>query len=172
MVEIRNLTKRYGTHLAVDDLSFTVEPGRIYGFLGPNGAGKSTTVKLMTGILTPSAGECVIGGRVPWNDRREHVRHLGAVFGQRTQLWWDVPILDSFELLRDVYALEEGAFRRRLEELVEGLEAAPRQPLAELGAVLELLVRLAGSGPPRVRRRRRGVFLHSRPVGRALPYGG
>ena len=132
---------------ALEDVSFSIERGELVGMIGPNGAGKSTTVKLMTGILTPSAGDCRIDGRIPWADRKAHVRHLGAVFGQRTQLWWDVPILDSFELLRDVYALEEGAFRRRLEELVEGLELHDflHTPLRQLSLGQRMRAELCGS---------------------------
>ncbi|MBR4081166.1 MAG: ATP-binding cassette domain-containing protein [Clostridia bacterium] len=132
---------------ALEDVSFSIERGELVGIIGPNGAGKSTTVKLMTGILTPSAGTCRIDGRVPWEDRRAHVRHLGAVFGQRTQLWWDVPILDSFELLRDVYSLREPAFRARLEELVEGLDLSGflRTPLRQLSLGQRMRAELCGS---------------------------
>ena len=132
---------------ALEDVSFTIERGELIGMIGPNGAGKSTAVKLMTGILTPTAGECVIGGRIPWNERKEHVRHLGAVFGQRTQLWWDVPILDSFELLRDVYSVEEHAFRRRLDELVAGLDLSSflHTPLRQLSLGQRMRAELCGS---------------------------
>ena len=140
---------RRETHVvrALEDVSFSIERGELVGLIGPNGAGKSTTVKLMTGILTPSGGACRIDGRVPWEDRRAHVRHLGAVFGQRTQLWWDVPILDSFELLRDVYALEGSAFRRRLDELVDGLELADflHTPLRQLSLGQRMRAELCGS---------------------------
>ena len=107
---------------ALKDASFTIENGELVGLIGPNGAGKSTTVKLMTGILTPTAGTCTVDGRSPWKNRQEHVRHLGAVFGQRTQLWWDVPIRDSFLLLRDIYALDHAVWQKRLDELTEALD--------------------------------------------------
>ncbi len=79
---------------ALKDVSFSIEQGELVGYIGPNGAGKSTTVKILSGILTPDGGQVTVGGRVPWKERKQHVRHIGVVFGQRTQLWWDVPILD------------------------------------------------------------------------------
>jgi len=90
---------------ALNDVSFQVKTGEIVGYIGPNGAGKSTTIKIMSGILVPSSGRCEILGLTPWNSRIEHVRNIGVVFGQRTQLWWDVPVLDSFMLLKDIYKL-------------------------------------------------------------------
>ncbi len=72
------------------------------GYIGPNGAGKSSTIKVLSGILTPDSGSCTINGRIPWKERKEHVSEIGVVFGQRSQLWWDVPVFDSFELLRDI----------------------------------------------------------------------
>ncbi len=85
---------------ALQDVSFDVEQGELVGYIGPNGAGKSTTVKILSGILTPDEGAVTVGGRVPWKERKAHVRRIGVVFGQRMQLWWDVPIADSFELLK------------------------------------------------------------------------
>lgn len=107
---------------ALSDATFTIEKGELLGLIGPNGAGKSTTVKLLTGILTPTSGTCTVDGRTPWENRKEHVRRLGAVFGQRTQLWWDVPIRDSFLLLRDIYDIDNGAWQNRLDALVDALE--------------------------------------------------
>ena len=80
---------------ALRGVSFSIERGELVGYIGPNGAGKSTTVKILSGILTPDGGQATVGGRVPWRERKQHVRRIGVVFGQRTQLWWDVPILDS-----------------------------------------------------------------------------
>ena len=99
MIEVKNLSKNYGPVPAVKGISVTVKEGCIYGFLGPNGAGKSSTIKIMSGVLTPDSGECLINGRIPWKDRVEHAKEIGVVFGQRSQLWWDVPVNDSFELI-------------------------------------------------------------------------
>ena len=119
---------------ALRDITFDVEEGELVGYIGPNGAGKSTTVKVMGGILTPDGGECRVMGRVPWRERREHVQHIGVVFGQRSQLWWDVPVADSFELLRDIYAVPQADYARRLRELTERLDvgAALRTPARQL----------------------------------------
>ena len=93
------ITREKETLQALQDLCFDVEEGELIGYIGPNGAGKSTTVKILSGILTPDGGTALVGGRVPWKDRKAYVRQIGVVFGQRTQLWWDVPILDSYDLL-------------------------------------------------------------------------
>ena len=114
--------REYTEIRALQDVSFTIGDGEMVGYIGPNGAGKSSTVKIMSGILTPDSGECVINGRVPWKDRREHVHQIGVVFGQRSQLWWDVPVVDSFQLLRDIYRVEEDTYRRNLGELTELLD--------------------------------------------------
>ena len=82
-------------------------------------AGKSSTIKILSGILTPDSGTCVIDGRVPWKDRRAHVSQIGVVFGQRSQLWWDVPVIDSFELIRDIYAVTEDVYKRNLRDLTD-----------------------------------------------------
>ena len=102
---------------ALQDVSFRIGDGEAVGYIGPNGAGKSSTIKVMSGILTPDSGTCVIDGLTPWRDRRAHVSRIGVVFGQRSQLWWDVPVIDSMELLRDVYRVPERTFRRNLDEL-------------------------------------------------------
>ena len=104
---------------ALDDVSFTVRDGEMVGYIGPNGAGKSTTIKIMCGILTPDSGTCVIDGRTPWKDRIAHVKHIGVVFGQRSQLWWDVPVCDSFDLIRDIYRVDQKAYQQTLDELTE-----------------------------------------------------
>ena len=132
---------------ALQDASFSVDEGELVGLIGPNGAGKSTTVKLLTGILTPTGGTCRVDGRVPWLERREHVRHLGAVFGQRTQLWWDVPIHDSFLLLRDVYSLDKTTWQRRLDELMDALdlEELLHTPLRQLSLGQRMRAELCGS---------------------------
>ena len=115
-------SREYQTVEALKDVSFQVQDGEIVGYIGPNGAGKSTTIKTMCGILTPDSGSCVINGRVPWKERKRHVREIGVVFGQRSQLWWDIPVIDSFQLLRDMYKIELSVYKRNLEELTELLE--------------------------------------------------
>ena len=97
----------------------SIEDGEAVGYIGPNGAGKSSTIKILSGILTPDSGTCVIDGRVPWKDRRAHVSQIGVVFGQRSQLWWDVPVIDSFELIRDIYAVTEDVYKRNLRDLTD-----------------------------------------------------
>lgn len=145
---LSRLWKRDVQHIdALQEASFTVEEGELVGLIGPNGAGKSTTVKLLTGILTPTGGTCQVDGRVPWLERKAHVRHLGVVFGQRTQLWWDVPIHDSFLLLRDVYSLDKAAWQRRLDQLVDALELSAflQTPLRQLSLGQRMRAELCGS---------------------------
>ena len=115
-------SREYDYIHALDDLSFDVNDGEMVGYIGPNGAGKSSTIKVMSGILTPDAGECVIDGLTPWRDRMRHARNIGVVFGQRSQLWWEVPVIDSFELLRDIYDVDRTRFKRSMDELVERLD--------------------------------------------------
>ena len=119
ILEMQNVEKRFGGVRAIDQFSLKVEPGMIYGLIGPNGAGKSSTIKILSGILKPDSGSCVIDGRVPWKDRRAHVSQIGVVFGQRSQLWWDVPVIDSFELIRDIYAVTEDVYKRNLRDLTD-----------------------------------------------------
>ncbi|NLO47570.1 MAG: ATP-binding cassette domain-containing protein [Clostridiales bacterium] len=109
---------------ALDGIGFQIGEGELVGYIGPNGAGKSTTVKIMSGILTPDCGICEIGGRVPWKDRVKHVSEIGVVFGQRSQLWWDVPVSDSFSLLKDIYDIPETQYQERLRELTNALNIA------------------------------------------------
>jgi ABC-2 type transport system ATP-binding protein len=113
---------------ALDGVSFSVGKGEIAGFIGPNGAGKSTAIKIMSGILVPDSGECGVLGTCPWKNRRNYVGRIGVVFGQRTQLWWDVPVRDSLDLLADIYNVAKDRFRRNLEELSELLELGPLLP--------------------------------------------
>ncbi|NLZ89379.1 MAG: ATP-binding cassette domain-containing protein [Clostridiales bacterium] len=120
---------------ALKDVSFTVPDGQIVGYIGPNGAGKSTTIKVMCGILTPDSGVCVIDGRMPWLERVQHVQHIGAVFGQRSQLWWDVPVGDSMALIRDIYKVDKKDYQARLDELtsllnLEDLLTTPARSLS------------------------------------------
>ncbi|GII77200.1 hypothetical protein Sru01_21820 [Sphaerisporangium rufum] len=122
---------------AVRDLSFTVAAGEFVGYLGPNGAGKSTTIKMLTGILTPSVGRVRVAGLDPSRRRTALARRIGVVFGQRTTLWWDLPLKDSFQLIRHLYKVDREAFHRRLDELCEVLE---------LGAFLATPVRQLSLG--------------------------
>ena len=107
---------------ALKGMSFTIPDGQIVGYIGPNGAGKSTTIKILSGILRPDSGECTVNGMVPWEDRKKYVSKLGVVFGQRSQLWWDVPVIESFQLLRDIYRVERGEFQSNLSRLTEQLD--------------------------------------------------
>ncbi|CAM4223138.1 ABC transporter ATP-binding protein [Erysipelothrix aquatica] len=117
--------RQYQIIQALDDISYTIPKGQIVGYIGPNGAGKSTTIKIMTGILQPDTGSCTINGRDPFRSRKEHAQQIGVVFGQRTQLWWDIPVIDSFELLKDIYAISDEDYRQRLAELSALLELEP-----------------------------------------------
>ncbi len=117
-------TREYETIRALDQVSFTIGDGEMVGYIGPNGAGKSSTIKILSGILTPDSGECLVNGRTPWKDRVNHVRDIGVVFGQRTQLWWDVPVIDSYELLKDIYSISKETYNRNLEELTDLLNLA------------------------------------------------
>ena len=132
---------------ALKGVSFEVQKGELVGYIGPNGAGKSTTVKILSGILTPDGGEALVGGRVPWRERKEYVRHIGVVFGQRSQLWWDVPIIDSFSLLKDIYRIPAADYEARLKELKEALqlEEFMRTPLRLLSLGQRMRAELCGS---------------------------
>ena len=132
---------------ALRDLSFQIERGELVGYIGPNGAGKSSTVKILSGILTPDGGSATIGGLIPWENRKEHVRRIGVVFGQRMQLWWDVPILDSFSLLKDIYRIPDAAWKKRLDELSGALqlEDLMRTPLRLLSLGQRMRAELCGS---------------------------
>ncbi|MCE5234830.1 MAG: ABC transporter ATP-binding protein [Clostridiaceae bacterium] len=144
----RALFKRSVTLVrALDDVSFSIGDGEMVGYIGPNGAGKSSTIKILCGILTPDSGSCTIDGLTPWKDRKEHVKRIGVVFGQRTQLWWDVPVVDSFELIRDIYRVEEQKYRRNLNELTELLDLAElmKTPARQLSLGQRMRCELAAS---------------------------
>ncbi len=113
---IQNLfVREYMTVHAVDHVSFSIEPGEMVGYIGANGAGKSTTIKVLTGILVPTGGRVIANGLVPYRDRKRYTKHIGVVFGQRTQLWWDIAVIESFKLLKEIYEIPDADYRRRLE---------------------------------------------------------
>jgi ABC-2 type transport system ATP-binding protein len=119
---IQNLfVREYQTVPAVDRVSFSIERGESVGYIGPNGAGKSTTIKMLTGILVPTSGDIRINGFVPHRQRREYVKTIGVVFGQRTQLWWDIAVIESFKLLRRIYDVSQRDFDARMERFNEVL---------------------------------------------------
>ena len=132
---------------ALKDISFTINDGEMVGYIGPNGAGKSSTIKIMSGILTPDGGECIINGRTPWKDRINHVKEIGVVFGQRSQLWWDVPVIDSFELIRDIYKTSKETYKNNLGELTEILDLSQiiRTPTRQLSLGQRMRCELAAS---------------------------
>ncbi len=107
---------------AVDDISFSVPKGEILGFIGPNGAGKSTVIKMLTGILMPTSGYCRINGKIPQEDRKNYVREIGVVFGQRTQLWWDLALRETYAVLKEIYQVPDDRYHRRMAFLNEVLE--------------------------------------------------
>lgn len=108
--------------VAVNDISFDVPKGEILGFIGPNGAGKSTVIKMLTGILTPTSGRCTINGKNPTVNRKSYVKEIGVVFGQRTQLWWDLPLRETYGVLKEIYEVPEDSFKKRMAFLNEVLE--------------------------------------------------
>jgi len=123
---LRNLlTREYRLVRAVDGVSFTIETGELVGYLGPNGAGKSTTIKMLTGLLVPTSGEVRVNGRMPWKERRAYVADIGAVFGQRVTLWWDLPVIESLDLLQHIYRIPPARFRQNLAEFTALLDLAP-----------------------------------------------
>ena len=132
---------------ALENVSFSIGRGELVGSIGPNGAGKSTLVKILSGILTPEGGRVTVDGLVPWQDRKRHVKNIGVVFGQRSQLWWDVPIIDSFSLLKDIYRVPESDYQKRLAELTEALSLSDflRTPLRLLSLGQRMRAELCGS---------------------------
>lgn len=151
-VAVKALFKReYSEIEALRDVSFHIDAGEVVGYIGPNGAGKSTTIKVMSGILVPDSGKCEILGRTPWNDRIKHVKDIGVVFGQRSQLMWDIPVLDSFELLRDIYRVPEQKYKKNLNKLTD---------ILELGEILGTPVRQLSLGQ-RMRCEITASLLHS-----------
>jgi ABC-2 type transport system ATP-binding protein len=152
---VRGLARRrYRAVRALDAISFTIEPGELVGYIGPNGAGKSTTVKTLAGILVPDGGRCEVLGRVPWRQRVAHVAQIGVVFGQRTQLWWDLPVVESFELLCDIYRVPQSRYVAARDELIE---------LLDLESLLDVPVRQLSLGQ-RMRCDLAAALLHAPPI--------
>ncbi len=131
------VVRRHRVVHAIDGISFRLDQGELVGYIGPNGAGKSTTVKVLSGILVPDSGRVEVLGRIPWKERIAHVGAIGVVFGQRTQLWWDLPVGESFELLRDIYRVDPSDYRRTFDELAS---------LLDLGALADTPVRQLSLG--------------------------
>src|SRR5215475_9459704 len=135
---LKGLLKRDWREIrALDGVSFSIAQGELVGYIGPNGAGKSTTVKVLSGILVPDSGSVMVMGRTPWIDRIDYVRRIGVVFGQRTQLWWDLPVIESFDLLRDIYRVPQERYGASRDELIAMLD---------LGALLDTTVRQLSLG--------------------------
>lgn len=139
--------REYETIHALSDVSFTIQDGEMVGYIGPNGAGKSSTIKILSGILYPDSGTVLVDGRIPYKNRIEHVRQIGVVFGQRSQLWWDVPVVDSFELLRDIYSISDANYKNNLEELTEllNLKELLRSPARQLSLGQRMRCEIAAS---------------------------
>lgn len=139
--------REYEVIHALSDVSFTIRNGEMVGYIGPNGAGKSSTIKILSGILTPDSGVVTVDGRIPYKNRMEHVKEIGVVFGQRSQLWWDVPVIDSFELLKDIYSIPKGTYHANLEELTELLNLAEllRSPARQLSLGQRMRCEIAAS---------------------------
>jgi ABC-2 type transport system ATP-binding protein len=152
---VRGLVRRkHRAVRALDGISFTLDAGELVGYIGPNGAGKSTTVKVLAGILVPDGGRCEILGRVPWRERIAHVAGIGVVFGQRTQLWWDLPVAESFELLRDIYRVPQARYAPIRDELIALLNLEP---------LLDMPVRQLSLGQ-RMRCDLAAALLHAPPI--------
>jgi ABC-2 type transport system ATP-binding protein len=135
------------TLTAVDRVSFELRRGEMVGYIGPNGAGKSTTIKMLTGILTPTSGEVTALGFVPWRDRRSYAKSIGVVFGQRTQLWWDIAVVESFQLLREIYGVSAEDYARRMKVFDELLDVGRllQQPVRKLSLGERMRCDLAAS---------------------------
>ncbi len=120
---LRNLLIRQHRQInAVDGITFSIQPGEMVGYIGPNGAGKSTTIKMLTGLLVPSGGELLVNDQVPWRERETYVARIGAVFGQRTTLWWDLPVIESLDLIQHIYRIPPARYRQNLDEFRDLLD--------------------------------------------------
>lgn len=145
---LKNFIKREYKYIdAIKDISFNIEEGSIVGYIGQNGAGKSTTIKILSGILIPDSGEVTINGLVPWKDRKKYVSEIGVVFGQRSQLWWDIPADDTFNLLKDIYKIEETKFQEKKNYLVKllNIEDIIHVPVRQLSLGQRMRCEIAAS---------------------------
>ena len=145
---LRSLFHRdYTTKQAVQDISFTVNTGEIVGYIGPNGAGKSTTIKMLTGILVPTAGDIRVNGLTPFKERQKNARQIGVVFGQRTQLWWDLPTIESFELLKQIFQIPKEQYEKNMARFADilGLEEFLQTPVRQLSLGQRMRADIAAS---------------------------
>ena len=148
LASLKSFFKREYTYIeAVKDVSFQIKKGEIVGYIGPNGAGKSTTIKILSGILTPDEGTCNIGGRLPNKNREEYVSQIGVVFGQRSQLWWDIPAMDTFDLLKDIYNIEEKEYEQTKNNLIKllDIEEIVKIPVRQLSLGQRMRCEIAAS---------------------------
>lgn len=144
----KSLIKRKTTEIkAVNDISFDINEGEIVAYIGPNGAGKSTTIKMLTGILRPDSGEIIVDGFNPFNNRIKYVKNIGVVFGQKSQLWWDIPVEESFLLLKDIYKVSDEDYELRKEELVKllNLKDILKTPVRQLSLGQRMRAEIAAS---------------------------
>lgn len=145
---VRNVFKRNYEYIhALQDISFSINEGETVGYIGPNGAGKSSTIKILSGILMPDSGECTVNGFIPWKNRIEYVKNIGAVFGQRSQLWWDIPVIDSFTLLKNIYSIPQNIYKHNSEELIAllNLEEIIKTPVRQLSLGQRMRCEIAAS---------------------------
>ncbi|HSS45507.1 MAG TPA: ATP-binding cassette domain-containing protein [Thermoanaerobaculia bacterium] len=145
---LKSLVRRVATETAaVSDVTFSIAPGEMVGYIGANGAGKSTTIKMLTGILTPTSGDILCNGFVPYRERTRYVATIGVVFGQRTQLWWDIAVVESFRLLKEIYGLSDAGYRERMAlfDRVLGISAYLHQPVRKLSLGERMRCDLAAS---------------------------
>ena len=144
----KSFIKRKYKHIeAIQDISFSVQKGEIVGYIGPNGAGKSTTIKILSGILVPDSGTVKINNMIPWKDRKKYVKEIGVVFGQRSQLWWDIPAIDTFNLLKDIYKIDDETYNKKLNELITmlNLEEIINIPVRQLSLGNRMKCEIAAS---------------------------
>lgn len=156
-IEVENLSKKYLVYerkgirrvrkeiQAVNNISFSFDKGDFIGYIGPNGAGKSTTIKMLTGILFPDKGKILIGNEIPFQNRKKYVKNIGVVFGQRTQMWWDLPVIDTFNLLIPLYGVKKEEGKKRIKALTERLQISDflNQPVRQLSLGQRMRAELA-----------------------------